>query len=46
MDFKLERPVFIEESFVIPLFDFEFEKDLLNVSAHLAADVVHSKRCG
>lgn len=39
MDFKLERPIFIEESFVIPLFDFEFEKELLNVSARLAADV-------
>lgn len=45
MDFKLERPIFIEESFVIPLFDFEFEKELLNVSDHLAADVemIYSK---
>lgn len=38
MDFKLERPIFIEENFVIPLFDLELEKELLNVSDHL--DVV------
>lgn len=45
MDFKLERPIFIEENFVIPLFDLELEKELLNVSDHLAADVemIYSK---
>lgn len=45
MDFKLEKPIFIEESFVIPLFDFELEKELLNVSDYLTADVemIYSK---
>lgn len=36
---KLEKPVFIEDSFIAPLFNEEFEKVLTEISEHLESDV-------
>lgn len=39
MIFKFEKPVFIEDSFIAPIFSSDFEKDLLDISKHLALDI-------
>lgn len=39
MNFKLETPIFIEDSFIAPIFNLNFEKELLKILEHLATDI-------